>query len=95
MCSIVFEAEPEEEGIMRRPTRRREDRLVNPALVSRSLLEGAGMLLILLTIFGVAFGRGQGEADARALTLTALVGANLALVVFEPLVIGGRGAALP
>ena len=53
------------------------------------------MLLILLTIFGVAFGRGQGEADARALTLTALVGANLALVVFEPLVIGGRGAALP
>ena len=81
VCSIVFEAEPEEEGIMRRPPRRRDDRLVNRALVGRSLLEGAGMLLILLAIFGVAFGRGQGETDARALTFTALVGANLALVV--------------
>ena len=39
------------------------------------------MLVILLLIFGVVYGRGQGEEDARALTFTALVGANLALIV--------------
>jgi len=80
-CSVVFEAEPEEEGIMRRPPRRTDDRLVSREVVGRSLLEGAGMLFILLVIFAVAFGRGQGEDDARALTFTALIGSNLALIV--------------
>jgi P-type Ca2+ transporter type 2C len=46
-----------------------------------SLLQGFGVLVILLAIFAVARRRGQGEEDARALTFTALVIANVALIV--------------
>jgi len=46
-----------------------------------SLLQGLGVLLILLAIFGVALYRGQGESDARALTFTSLVLANVGMIV--------------
>jgi len=49
-------------------------------MVIMSLLQGFGVLLILLAIFAVALRRGQGEEDARALTFTALVIANVALI---------------
>ena len=80
-CSIVFEAEPEEAGIMNRPPRAATDRLFDRALLMRSVLQGVGILLILLAIFGIALYRGQGEEDARALTFTSMVVANLALIL--------------
>jgi P-type Ca2+ transporter type 2C len=80
-CSVVFEAEPEETGIMRRPPRGPTERLWDRELLTRSILQGTGMLLVLLAIFGVALYRGQGEDDARALTFTSLVITNLALIV--------------
>ena len=46
-----------------------------------SLLQGFGILVILLAIFAVALYRGQGEVDARALTFTALVIANVTLII--------------
>ena len=79
-CSIVFEAEEEELDVMRRPPRSATDHLFNKKMVLMSLLQGMGVLVILLAIFGVALRRGQGEEDARALTFTALVIANVALI---------------
>lgn len=79
-CSIVFEAEEEEADVMRRPPRSAPDHLFNKKMVLMSLLQGMGVLVILLAIFGVALRRGQGEEDARALTFTALVIANVALI---------------
>jgi len=46
-------------------------------------LQGAGMLAIALAIFAVAYSRGLGEADARALTFTALVLMNLVLIATD------------
>jgi len=80
-CSIVFEAEEEEADIMQRPPRSATEHLFNRPMVVMSLLQGFGVLVILLAIFAVAFYRGQGEEDARALTFTALVIANVALIV--------------
>ena len=79
-CSIVFEAEREEDGIMRRRPRSSTESLFQRRFVGMSVLQGAGMLAISLAIFAVAYTRGQGEADARALTFTALVLMNLALI---------------
>ena len=79
-CSIVFEAEREEDGIMRRRPRSSTESLFQRRFVGMSVLQGAGMLAISLAIFAVAYSRGQGEADARALTFTALVLMNLALI---------------
>jgi P-type Ca2+ transporter type 2C len=80
-CSIVFEAEEEEPDVMQRPPRAATEHLFNKQMVWMSLLQGLGVLVIILTIFGVALHRGQGEKDARALAFTALVIANLALIV--------------
>ncbi|MEO5922991.1 MAG: cation-translocating P-type ATPase [Bryobacteraceae bacterium] len=80
-CSVVFEAETEEADLMQRPPRSAKERLFNKRMATMSLLQGFGVLAILLVIFGLALRRGQGEQDARALTFTSLVIANLALIV--------------
>ena len=80
-CSIVFEAEEEEADVMRRPPRPPTEHLFNKQMVIMSLLQGSGVLVILLAIFAGALHRGQGEAEARTLTFTALVMANVALIV--------------
>jgi len=80
-CSIVFEGEVEESDVMQRPPRETREHLFGREMVTISLLQGFGVLGILLAIFGVALYRGQGEADARALTFTSLVMANVGLIV--------------
>ncbi len=80
-CSIVFEAEQEEADVMQRPPRPAAEHLFNRQMIVMSLLQGAGVLAILLAIFGIALQRGQGEADARTLTFTSLVMANVAMIV--------------
>ena len=82
-CSIVFEAEEEEAGIMRRRPRSSTESLFQRRFVGLSVLQGLGMLAISLGIFAVAYTRGQGEADARALTFTSLVLMNLALIATD------------
>lgn len=46
-----------------------------------SLLQGASVLLIVLGVFGISLYRGQGELEARALTFTTLIVANLGLIL--------------
>jgi Ca2+-transporting ATPase len=82
-CSIVFEAEEEEADIMRRRPRSSSESLFQRRFIWTSLLQGAGMLAVSLAIFAVAYSRGQGETDARALTFTSLVLMNLALIATD------------
>jgi P-type Ca2+ transporter type 2C len=80
-CSLVFEAEPEEEDVMKRPPRRPEEPLFSKRIVALALLQGAVVLAIVLAVFAIAFGRGQGVEDARALAFTTLIVSNLALIL--------------
>ena len=80
-CTLVFEAEEEEADVMRRPPRSAGERLFSSRMVGLSLLQGAGVLAILVSIFAIALRRGQSEADARTLTFTTLVIANLSLIL--------------
>ncbi len=79
-CSIVFEAEPEESDIMKRPPRNFQEPLFNRRTVVLSLLQGAGVLITVLSVFMIAMHRGHGELDARTLSFTTLIIANLALI---------------
>ncbi|GMV18981.1 MAG: putative cation-transporting ATPase F [Polyangiaceae bacterium] len=79
-CSVAFEAEPEDPGVMRRPPRRARARLFQGRLVGVAALQGASLLVAALLVFGLALGRGAPEAEARALTFTTLLGGNLALI---------------
>ncbi len=81
VCSIVFEAESEETGIMARRPRESGTPLFDRRTVLVSLMQGGGLLAILLAIFGVSLYRDLGDLEARALTFTALVIGNLALIL--------------
>lgn len=77
-CSIVFEAEPEEDDVMTRLPRDPAASLVPPHLLLWSLLQGAVALLV--TAAAIYLGQGMPEQDLRALAVTTLVGANLVLI---------------
>ncbi len=80
-CSVVFEAEPEERGVMDRPPRRLGQPMFDRSTVGLALLQGVWVLLIVLAVFAVSYHRGLGEADARTLTFVTLVLANLGLIL--------------
>jgi P-type Ca2+ transporter type 2C len=82
-CSIVLEAESDEAKVMQRPPRNPKEPLFGRRTVGLALLQGMGILAIVLTIFVIALARGQGELDARALTFTTLILANLGLILSE------------
>jgi Ca2+-transporting ATPase len=79
-CTLVFEAEPEENDIMRRPPRNPRERLFGSGTLGVGLLEGTCVLLIVLATFLVALYGWQDEKDARALGFTTLILANLGLI---------------
>ncbi len=80
-CSVVFEAEPEEKGIMERPPRNPKDRLFSRSMVTLSILQGATVLVITTAIYAIGLYTGAGEVDARTLAFTALVIANVCLIL--------------
>lgn len=79
-CSTVFEAEPEEVDVMRRPPRDPKQPLFHRKNILLSLFQGAGTLAAVLAVYIIALERGQGESDARALAFTTLIVANLGLI---------------
>ncbi len=73
VCSLVFEAETEEDDVMRRPPRSPDEPLFAGALIGWSLLQGAFAFVLVAAIFIVASRRGMPEAEVRALTFFSLV----------------------
>ena len=80
-CSVVFEAESEETNVMKRPPRSSTEPLFSRRTLAVSLLQGVSVLLIVLAVFSISLYRGQGELEARALTFTTLIIANLGLIM--------------
>jgi Ca2+-transporting ATPase len=80
-CSIVYEVEPAEAGVMNRPPRDPQEPLFNRRVLVLSTLQGLGVLLILLAVYGTSLVRGQGELEARTLAFTTLIVANLGLML--------------
>ena len=79
-CSIVFEAEDSEDGVMRRPPRDPAEPLFNLNMLGVSLLLGVS---VLATVFGAYWWAGrQGLADAelRSFGFAAIVFGNLAMI---------------
>ena len=68
VCTLVFEAETEEDDVMRRPPRRPDEPLFSGAMIGWSLSQGAFAFLVVAVIFVVALERGMPEPEVRALT---------------------------
>jgi Ca2+-transporting ATPase len=80
-CSIVLEAEPAEPTVMKRPPRNSKEPLFGRKTVGLAMLQGGGILVIILAIYATSLYLGEGELNARALTFTALILANLGLIL--------------
>jgi len=80
VCSLVFEAETEEDDVMRRPPRNPDEPLFSVGMIGWSLLQGAFALLVVAIIFIVALGRGMPEPEVRALSFFSLVVAIVSLI---------------
>ncbi len=79
-CSVVFEAEPEEENVMRRPPRNPATPLFGPRILGIGLLQGASAFLVVLAIYLSSLWGWLNASDAIALCFTTLVVANLGLI---------------
>jgi Ca2+-transporting ATPase len=79
-CSLIFEAEEAESDIMRRPPRRREERLFSLSTVSLAVLQGLSVLAVCLTIVSLSL-PGHGPGAARALSFAALVISFLTIIL--------------
>ncbi|MBM3889717.1 MAG: cation-translocating P-type ATPase [Verrucomicrobia bacterium] len=80
-CSTVFEAEPEETDVMRRRPRNPNEPLFSRSRILHSVLQGVAVLAIVLGVFGISWLRGHSENEARALSCTTLIVANLGLIL--------------
>ncbi|MBF0558140.1 MAG: cation-translocating P-type ATPase [Nitrospirae bacterium] len=80
-CSIVFEAENEEPGIMERAPRNLREPLFDKTMITFSVLQGASVLLAVFAVFIIAIHSGVGELDARTLSFTTLIISNLGLII--------------
>ena len=80
VCSLVFEAETEEDDVMRRRPRAPDEPLFSGALIGWSLLQGAFAFVLVAVIFVIASRRGMPEDEVRALTFFSLVLSIVSLI---------------
>jgi len=78
-CSIAFEAEPDEPGIMQRPPRRKDAPMFDRRMLALSFLQGASVLAASLLLYVLA--GGHGDDHARTLAFTSLMSGNVALIM--------------
>ncbi|MCC7098147.1 MAG: cation-translocating P-type ATPase [Rubrivivax sp.] len=79
-CSLAFENEPSERDLMRRPPRDAAAPLFGGATLWLALLQGLGVLLVVLLAYAWASPH-LPEAEARAFAFATLVSGNLALIL--------------
>ncbi len=79
--SVVFEAEPENPEVMKRPPRDPREPMFGKRTLLVGLLQGVGALATVLGVFLLAQEHHLGEPTTRAMAFTALVIANLGLIL--------------
>lgn len=81
VCSIVFEAEREEDDVMLRPPRDQGAPLFSASLMATSVLQGICVLFAVGMFFVSLLWMGVPETEVRAATFMALVVSNFGLIM--------------
>ena len=81
VCSLVFEAESEEEDVMRRQPRPQSASMAPASLIAWSLFQGLFAFSIVAGVLFVGLRRGMPVDEVRALTFFALVLTSVGLIL--------------
>jgi Ca2+-transporting ATPase len=79
-CSVVFEMEDEEKDVMNRPPRNLLESLFDLRMLLTGLIQGAGILAVVLAAYGIFLNRGLGASEARMVSFASLVISDLGLI---------------
>ena len=80
-CSVVFEAEAEESGIMQRKPRDPKERLFGKRTLAISAAQGIVALIVVALVYKAALYLGQSMDEARAIAFVTLIISNLCLIL--------------
>ena len=83
VCSLVFEAETEEEGVMNRPPRPPAEPLFSAPTILWSLVQGLFVLGVTAMVFTLAPAYGLATDQVRGLTFASLVFCIVALILVD------------
>jgi Ca2+-transporting ATPase len=79
-CTVVFEMEVDEPDIMQRPPRKLDAPLFGRSMVLSGLIQGLGVLAVVVGMYAFGMLRGLGEDEARMFAFVSLVIGNLSLI---------------
>lgn len=80
ICSIAFESEQEEVGIMNRPPRDANLHFFGWKNILFSLFEGVLLLAVVLTVYFISIREGHTEGEVRAIAFSSLIIGNVFLI---------------
>ncbi len=80
-CSIIFEAEKEETNVMSRPSAKFDEPFFGGRKILLSCLQGVGVLIIVMTIYGLGLYQGYSEKEVRTFCFITLISSNIAVIL--------------
>ena len=81
VCSIAFETEQEEKGIMNCPPRNPNDKFFGASKILVSLLKGLLLFLMVLAVYFLSIHEGHIEGELRAIAFSSLIIGNIFLIL--------------
>jgi Ca2+-transporting ATPase len=81
VCSIAFESEKEEKGVMKRPPRNPNKRFFGIRKILKSCLKGLLLVTSVLFVYFMTIGEGHSEREIRTIAFSALIFGNIFLVL--------------
>jgi len=81
ICSIAFESEREERGIMNRPPRNPDERFFGWNKIFFSVFEGVLLLMMVLAVYFWSIQEGHSDPEIRAISFSALIIGNIFLIL--------------
>jgi Ca2+-transporting ATPase len=80
-CSVAFESEGEEKGIMDRPPRSPNVKFFGTGKILNSLFQGSMLLLMVIGVYWLSIWEGHTEGEVRAIAFSALIIGNIFLIL--------------
>lgn len=81
VCSVAFETEREEKGIMNRPPRKPGETFFGFRKIANSIFSGLLLLIMVVVVYYLSLKEGHNEAQVRAIAFSSLIIGNIFLIL--------------